>query len=289
MTGYEKLTVGRAHFLLPTGWQYCSARQLRALASIKMAYWAFLMEGRGVAERKDRLRETQIAVFFALLGSSYFKKMWVVIKLRLSGWRGFDFVDHLNALLPLSDWVVKGDVEFSTVVLKEFKHKGVVYAGWTGLMNNVLIKEWIYADTVFQKFVESGNEEYLQLLTGCLFRPKSKSTNDLYDYRDPYTEAQVLPIAEKLDGLPKDVLYAVYLQYVGHRALLCKRYPNVFSLKPNKAAKSSGGWGRLLIRVAHHGALGPLNVVKEYTVHDILQGLEYANEQAEEIEKQRKK
>lgn len=171
-------------------------------------------------------------------------------------------------------------------VLRLGKHR---YHGPREAFRNLRFDEFIFADTYYLRYLQTGGAHYLSQLVATLYRPQRAGydpTAVAYqgDRREDFNEHLVPARAQRLAALPDHYQHAVLLYYQGCRRLLEQRYPYVFS-QDNTAKASTGGWQEVLHELA--GGVPHLEVTARAGLANVLREmnrvLKRAQEQADHL------
>jgi hypothetical protein len=137
---------------------------------------------------------------------------------------------------------------------------------------NLRFDEFIFADTYYLRYLQTGGEHYLDQLVATLYRPERAGYNPeavsyAGDRREDFNEHLVQARARRLAKLPDHYKHAVLLYYRGCRRLLEQRYGYVFS-GDNTAKASATGWQDVLHELA--GGVHRLEVTAHQGLHNVL-------------------
>ena len=119
---------------------------------------------------------------------------------------------------------------------------------------NLRFDEFIFADSYYLRYLQTGGEHYLDQLLAVLYRPERAGYNpEAVDYagdrREDFNEHLVPARAQRLAALPDHYKHAVLLYYRGCRRLLEQRYEYVFS-QDNTTTATANGWQDVLHQLA---------------------------------------
>lgn len=164
------------------------------------------------------------------------------------------------------------------------------YYGPREAFRNLRFDEFIFADTYYLRYLQTGGEHYLDQLVATLYRPEREGYNpEAVDYagdrREDFNEHLVPARALRLAGLPDHYKHAILLYYRGCRRLLEQRYEYVFS-QDNTTKASANGWQEVLHELA--GGVHRLEATARQGLANVLREmnrvLRLAEERAEQLQ-----
>lgn len=167
------------------------------------------------------------------------------------------------------------------------------YHGPREAFRNLRFDEFIFADTYYLRYLQTGGEHYLNQLVATLYRPERadydpRAVTYAGDRREDFNEHLVPARALRLGGLPDHHKHAVLLYYRGCRRLLEQRYEYVFS-QDNTTKATATGWADVLHELA--GGVHRLETTARQGLHNVLREmnrvLRLAEERREQLENQR--
>lgn len=158
------------------------------------------------------------------------------------------------------------------------------YHGPREAFRNLRFDEFIFADTYYLRYLQTGGEHYLDQLVATLYRPERAGYDpNAVDYagdrREDFNEHLVPARALRLAGLPDHYKHAVLLYYRGCRRLLEQRYPYVFTTD-NTAKASTSGWQDVLHELA--GGVHRLEVTARAGLSNVLREMNRVLKRAQE-------
>jgi hypothetical protein len=162
------------------------------------------------------------------------------------------------------------------------------YHGPREAFRTLRFDEFIFADTYYLRYLQTGGEHYLDQLVATLYRPERadydpEAVTYTGDRRQDFNEHLVPARASRLAGLPDHYKHAVLLYYRGCRRLLEQRYDYVFSAD-NTAKASSSGWQDVLHELA--GGVHRLETTARQGLHNVLREMNRVLRQHEERQEQ---
>lgn len=182
-----------------------------------------------------------LAAFDHLLEYNDLPVKWMIPKLE---------VGHIvkNKFLPLQDLYGPGDK-----------------------LKNLVFEEFMYAESMADKFKKDDNPHYLDQFVAILYRPKKRDKTLHGDVREAFNRHSVEERALKIERIDRAAKVAVHLNYLGCKALFPKLYPALFSEKdPNAgAARSSFSWLDMAYRFVNHVPT-ELETFKKLNLHEVL-------------------
>jgi hypothetical protein len=101
------------------------------------------------------------------------------------------------------------------------------YRGPEERLSTSTIEEFKTAEFLYHAYLQSRNENLLDQLIACLYRPVSKRNNGK-DERKVFSEVDVIRNAGKMHKLNKHLRAAILFNYEGCRSFIVSRYPTVF-------------------------------------------------------------
>lgn len=144
-------------------------------------------------------------------------------------------------------------------VMDSFRYKRTTYYGPGDEMKNLTGAEFHFLDRLYQQYLESGQEKYLNAMVAILYRPQG--ITDVHDpqhedfagdIRRRFNRHQVEKDAEHLAGLSKGHKAAIFFWWQCFRQELQNRRKDVFSQGNKKQAQNSGGWIPVFRSLARH-------------------------------------
>lgn len=139
------------------------------------------------------------------------------------------------------------------------------YAPKDGL-SNITLYEMIYTFSLYEAYVRTGEDRYVNLLIGAMYRPSRPETADEResawhgDRRQPLRnyEDKVDERARLAATMPALTRRMIVFWFGSCRESIVRQYPKVF-VRSEDAPQSDGyGWSGVLLRLAETGAFGAL-------------------------------
>jgi len=137
-------------------------------------------------------------------------------------------------------------------------------------LSNIIGEEFPVIDYYFSKYNKSKSQEDLFLFIASLYRPTGKGVNPRIDIREELYDQELPERAKEIALCNTNECYAIYLNYIGVRALMEKSYPNLFS---GGSGGRSKGWDTVYANLARSG-LGSMESVGKLSIWNILGILE---------------
>lgn len=109
----------------------------------------------------------------------------------------------------------------------------MLYAPSDGL-GNILCLEMHFADKMYLQYNESGNEDFLNLLIGCIYRPRKVGSEEREAF-DNYKVKLHLKTIEKMDYAVK---MTILLWFIGCRGAIVNQFKSLFGGK----GSNNEGW-----------------------------------------------
>lgn len=147
---------------------------------------------------------------------------------------------YLTSLLDISNWVWTENVTLTKNLLPTVKVGGKTLHGPAYECSGMVVKEFVFVDTLYAQWLKTRDEETLNEFIACLYRPEGNvdllSKDYTGDRRSVFNNLATdlwMPAVKKMDRATK---IAITLFYQGCRVKWEKRYTHVFD-----ASESSGG------------------------------------------------
>lgn len=132
------------------------------------------------------------------------------------------------------------------VVMKTLKVGHKMLCGPLSQMSLVKFGELSTADSYYDLYTTTGNEEYLYLFVACLYRPKRSGLYD--DPREPFDENTVSHRAKLIKKkASRDSLFAISINYAANMEWMTSLFKFLFPPSEDSPAKGSKGRGYLKI------------------------------------------
>lgn len=262
---------------LPQTWNELSEKQLQHIAEGLEHY-------RKLPEDKQNHPKFIQRLYLHFIKNLLRENSWFKVRIALRQIPPSTYLDYLQFLLNENK-----RHQFP----KAFKLKGKTYFPPAVRLQNVKMKEFSFADTLFYHWRETGNTNYLDLLCVTLYRQKGSDSE--IDVRKPFHKIVVQNELKNFSKLSYRQKLAIAYAYEGSRNYIIGLYPHVFP-KPIEAAQDPEQpktqpvkptytpFGKLL----HHKVNfdpSKLRETEELTINEFLSI--YENELVE-IEKQKK-
>lgn len=161
------------------------------------------------------------------------------------------------------------------------------YAPASGLAN-ITIYELAFAFSMYEGYLQTGDEVFADKLIGALYRPSRPETKEEResawhgDRRQPLRgyEGKVDERAKMAHSLPALTRRFLVFWFAGCRETIAKQYPRVFRKEKNGNGGASD-WGKLLLSLAETGTFGPLGETSDQHFSNALAYMTMKDEQAE--------
>ncbi|MCT8340487.1 hypothetical protein MG296_10515 [Flavobacteriaceae bacterium TK19130] len=194
---------------LPTTWNELSPKQLGEVAYI-LEYFR--------AQEKTRQQDFRFYVrfYFQLVKQLLRSEKWYKVYIAIRQIPPMNYKKHVEFLLhgvSRTSFPKK---------LKAGKHTMLPPAD---KLKNISIEEFSFADALFYRWQELGNDEYLQLLCATLYRPKGGNE---YDPREPFNKVMVEKRFDCFNKVPYKKQLAIGYTYLGCRNHIVSLYPHIF-------------------------------------------------------------
>jgi hypothetical protein len=164
------------------------------------------------------------------------------------------------------------------------------YYGPREAFRTLRFDEFIFADSYYLRYLQTGGEHYLDQLVATLYRPERadydpEAVTYAGDRRQDFNEHLVQARASRMASLPDHYKHAVLLYYRGCRRLLEQRYEYVFSAD-NTSKASASGWQDVLHELA--GGVHRLETTARQGLHNVLREMNRVLRQSEERAEQQR-
>lgn len=153
-------------------------------------------------------------------------------------------------LLPLVEWAY-GSSKLTKWLIPKISAKTFTWYGPKNKLANLTGEEFIYTESVYQRYLSTRDRKYLVSLLVILYRPKR-----WFGSRFAFNPNK-LAAAEKTAGkLPAYLLNAVALNYAGCRNLIIEKHPDIWKRyradehpdhPPQKDAAKNTDWSGIIL------------------------------------------
>ncbi len=204
---------------LATSWNELSALQLKEVANALEYYHKFspLFPDRSKPRNFSRL---YVNLVKQLLRSNNMFKVWYALRQIPPE----HYESYVKFLIGENN---------RTKFLPAFKFKGKTYHPPGSRLQNLSIKEFSFADSLFYNWRKSNDDRYLDLLCATLYRNSSGEENEL-DSRKPFSKILVEKDAAHFKKLNYKRKLAIAYCYEGSRNYITKQYPHIFPKPPKQ-------------------------------------------------------
>lgn len=172
--------------------------------------------------------------------------------------------DQLYKLTKKCDWVFSEPLTIQLLPsIKIGRTKlhgpGNDLRGYTG-------DEFQYADTYFMRYIETGEEQFLNKMIAVLYRPM-ESINELGDIREKFASYKMEERTKKIAKLNPWKKMAIFLFYKGCRQKWEEYHPELFNADTEPEGESSM-WHTILLRISGK-EFGDYNKTTSQPVHNL--------------------
>ena len=174
-----------------------------------------------------------------------------------------------------------GNKLYAWVIEKIKVNPFIQYQGPADHLGTSTIEEFKAAESYYSMYLHTRNEQFLDQLIACLYRPVSKENNGK-DPRAIFTEVSVNKRAVKMRNLDKFLRAAILFNYEGCRSYIIAKYPNVFVPGKGDHSQQLSDLSPLISTVAG-GKFGTYAETEQTNLYTCL------NHLSDEIEESRKK
>ncbi len=110
--------------------------------------------------------------------------------------------------------------------------------------------EFAPADMYFNQYAKTNDSAHLNAFSACLMRPGNGQVQDNGDQRLPFRPSYIEgPGSREFKSVPAASKYAIFLNYLGIRALMVSRHPHVFT-NDNQTIAFLRGWPAVFYSMA---------------------------------------
>jgi hypothetical protein len=192
---------------------------------------------------------------------------------------GIDARHELLNKEKLVDFMFETDIKEQPVDF--FRCNGIKHFGPLDF-NKITAEEFSFADAACTAFIKTANPLYLDTLMAALFRPKKwwwffekRAANTNGDCRQQFNKHLLDGRVKRFTGLNEDAKLAAFWWFHSTRCNLASKFPNLFSVKNQGDANSSGyGWLSIILTLSTKGTFGNYKDVSCTPMHLILTDLD---------------
>ncbi len=250
----RKVEFGRRLYLVPAAWNELSRQQLLRVTRLHCQPFA-----------TDRALDDAFRA--VLLPARQWARLNAVQRVELRRLVPVRFLRDPTECAPLTEqrlpWLTR-----------PFRHDPLQrrYHGPRANFRNLRFAEFMFADTYFLRYLQTGDEAQLNRLVAVLYRPQRAGYAPhapAYggDRREEFNENLLDARARRLASVPHHAKYAVLLWYRGCRRALESRFEYVFS-DDNNAKAATGGWSDVLHELA--GGVPQLDATAQQLLPNVL-------------------
>ena len=136
------------------------------------------------------------------------------------------------------------------------------------------IEEFNAAESFYHMYKKTGNENFLDQLIACLYRPVARfwQKNNGKDPRKIFSDVEVIGNASQMRKLDKHLRAAILFNYEGCRSFIVSMYPTVFIPGESKGTKELPDLAPLIKTVAG-GKFGSYKETEQTNVYIFLNHL----------------
>lgn len=188
--------------------------------------------------------------------------------------------DQLD-LINLTDFVFE-KIDLTVNKIKKIKVGDLEFYGPDDDFGNISIGEFAFADNFFMRYFLERKEEDLDLMIGCLYRPK---TTEKYtgDDREKFNKNKIESFTKRLKKMSYAHKVAIFLWYSGCRESLVNRYPEPFS-KTENIGESNQTWINVIIELSGD-KFGDFETTNDTNIHLVMMEIQMAHNKMLEQEK----
>jgi hypothetical protein len=309
-----QLKINDQSWNLPDSWNDMSLKQVIG------CYHILQMNLTGLFDSVEQVHYRKLEAFRLLTGLSkvFFKEWEIGHKLDDPEFGRDNFLDELYQVLKCVDFlfhisendsgalIYKINPTFTRIPWSYLSTSGPVKAndklfGPKDELENITFYELMHTFSVYESFVETGDEDLAHQLLSILFRPAKKPTDEnkvsAYqgDIRLPYMdhEATTPSRVKRMATLPPIVKKVLVFWFASCRYQIIQAYPNIFSSTksdlPGEKVGNDYGWSSVLFQLA--GNIKDIAQVSNQNYSNVLTYLSYLEDQRklEEIRRAGKK
>lgn len=203
---------------LPQSWNELSKKQLQGIAEV-LEYYRRLPEEK--QEEGRELKKLYLHLIKQLLRENSWLKVWIAL-LQIPP---SEYLDYLQFLFKENK-----RHQFP----EAFKIKKKTYSPPALRLQNVKMKEFSFADSLYYNWRQTGREDFLNLLCATIYREKGGKSE--IDIRKPFEKLLVQMEVVRFQKLKHREKLAIAFAYEGCRNYIISLYPHVFP-KPIEATQ----------------------------------------------------
>jgi len=220
---------------VPETWNELSKKQLLYIADYWQA-WQLL------AKNKLDLNRAKALLFVQLMkGTTVFNK-----KKRVTLIKGLTNEEQW-ALLQLTNFVFEKNT-LTTCPFPVIKIGFKRFYAPNNKLGNIKALEFHFADFFYMKYVQTEQEEDLNNMIACIYRPAPKKS-ETGEKRIPFYSGKIEEYALAISKLSFAQKQSILLWYIGCRTFIVEKYSRLFSSENQSSAKNNG-WLPLIMALS---------------------------------------
>jgi hypothetical protein len=297
-----QLRIDDKEYFIPQSWNDLSLNQVIG------CYHILQMNLTGLFDSVEQVHYRKLEAFRLLtdLPKTFFKQWELERKLDDPDYGRECFLDELYQVLQCVDFlfhvsendkglkVYKINPTFTRIPWSYLSSSGEVKAndklfGPKSELENITFYELMHTFSVYETFMETGEEEFAHELLAILFRPPKKATDENKasgykgDIRLPYIdhEATAASRVKRIATLPPIVKKVLIFWFASCRFQIIQAYPNIFKSTesdiPGEKVGNDYGWSGVLFQLA--GNIKDIAQVSNQNYSNVLTYLSYLEDQ----------
>jgi hypothetical protein len=263
----NKVEIGRRRRAVPTAWNELTEAQLLRITRLHGQQFA-----------SDRALDDAFRLVLLDVPARLWNRLTPVQRVELRRLVPVRFLREPTEHAPLTEQLLP-----KLPYLKWYQGLGARLYGPRANFRNLRFAEFIFADTFYQRYLQTQDETQLDRLVATLYRcqrigynPDSPTYGG--DRREDFNENLLDARTRSVAKLAHHVKYAVLLWYRGCRQQLETRFEYVFT-SDNQQQASQSGWGEVLHELA--GGVVNLDATAEQLVNNVLREMNRVLRKAE--------
>lgn len=247
------------HLNFPSSWNELSRRQLLFIAE-HWTSWQSLLK---VGENLNKVRATLVIVLCGLKGRSERVKLCKTLALvnEDSGGNILECADFLFKSIDLTKNLLP------SINVGWFKR----YYGPADKLADISVEEFSFAFSLYAQYVRTGNENFLNQLAACLYRPANPDFKKTGETRVPFNNRLISLYESDFKKVPTPYKHGVYLFFLSCVEHLAKTFPLVFSRAENGGSGGSSFFDSVISLSG--GKFGPFESTKNTNLYIICKEL----------------
>lgn len=214
---------------------------------------------------------------------------------RLEEYQLNEVMQHLDFLIKQTD-TREGSIytiysQLTAQKIRMFRIRGRRFYGPKDKLFNLRFAEYLSADNYFNRYFETHNEHFLDMLIATLYRPRKKGLKTWSpafdgDFRQKYNSHLTETYAARVSNLDQFSKTVILLYYQGCKNHLIKQFPQVFQ----QGSGSRSRYGALgLVDALTNGDVTKTESIRSQYLYDVFVHLNELVSKNEEIKSKMKR